>query len=163
MFWPMSTRERSGEVGTLRQHPADEFRREFDVLFNRMFGGWSIPFDQDFGGARHLAFDVDEKDNEIVVRAEVPGFEPNELDIQLDDGVLTVKAEKQQKDAQGERYQSYRRAVTLPRGVDADRVKASYANGVLEMHMPRTDQGKAKRIAVTAGQPGADKGDSKKK
>jgi HSP20 family protein len=61
-------------------------------------GGWLAPFEQNFGAMRMWDFDVKDNDQEIVVRAELPGFEANELDVQLNNDVLTIKAEKEQKD-----------------------------------------------------------------
>jgi HSP20 family protein len=93
-------------------------------------------------------FTVTENDQEILVRAEMPGFEPNELDVHLDDNILTIQAEKQQRGENQEAYRSFFRTITLPSSVDAEKVRADYRNGVLELHIPRPTGKQAKRIQV---------------
>jgi len=144
-----------GKLATRGQqsHPLGLFRHEIDSLFNRFFGGgWLAPFEESFGQMQSLAFDVEEKDNEMVVRADVPGFEQDELDVRLENDVLTVKAEKEQKGDNQREYRSFFRQVTLPAGVDAEKVQASYRNGVLELHMPKPEGSRARRIQIQ-GQP----------
>jgi len=140
-----------GNLATRGQqaHPIDLFRREMDSLFSRFFGGgWLAPFEGSFGQTQGLGLDVQENDNEMVVRADVPGFEENELDVRLENDLLTVKAEKEQKGDNQREYRSFFRQVTLPPGIDADKVQASYRNGVLELHMPRPEGSRAKRIQI---------------
>jgi len=133
-------------------HPVDLFRREMDSLFNRFFGGWMAPFEEDLGLTRGWGFDVDEDDKEIVVRADVPGFEENDLDVRLDGNRLTIKAEKEQKGDDQRGYRSFFRQVTLPSGIDADKAQASYRNGVLELHIPRSEGSRPRRIAIQGQQ-----------
>ena len=96
--------------------------------------------------------EIDDRDDELVVRADVPGFEPNELDVQISGPLLTIKAEKAEEKKRGngqERtYRSFQRSVTVPQGVKADEIKAKYRNGVLELHLPKTEEAKPKRISV---------------
>jgi DNA-binding NtrC family response regulator len=130
-------------------------QRDFDTLFERLLGGRLAPFEQDFGSMRLWDFDVTENDKEIVVRAELPGFEPNELDVQFNQDVLTIKAEKQQKGDREEEYRSFYRTVTLPPGIKADKAQATYRNGVLELHIPRSEEAQPKRIRVEGQQAAA--------
>jgi HSP20 family protein len=132
------------------EYPLQEFREELESMFRRFFGGWLEPFEGDYGSMRTWDFDVSEGDNEIIVKAELPGFEEKELDVQLSDNILTIKAEKEQKGDGRESYRSFRQSVTLPSGIDANKVQASYHNGVLELHIPRAEGAKPKRIAVKA-------------
>jgi HSP20 family protein len=142
-----------GNLTTRNQfHPLDLFRREFDRIFDR-FLGWPAASEQDAGEMRIWDFRVTETDNEIVVRAEMPGFEENELNIQVNDNILTVQAEKEQKGQGMEHYRSYYRSMTLPGGIDPEKIQASYHNGVLEMHIPRPESSRPRRIAVQ-GQKG---------
>ena len=110
-----------------------------------------MPFDQDLGEMRVWDFDLREDDKEITVRAEIPGFEPNEVDVQLNNDNLNIKAEKQQKTEGEEQYRSFFRSVTLPSNVDADKAQATFRNGVLELHLPKTEQAKAKSIRIQNG------------
>ncbi len=120
-----------GSLSTERAHPLEQFRREFDTLFDRFFGGFPEPFDREFGEMRRWDFGMEDRGNELVVRAEMPGFEEKDLDVQLHDNVLTIRAERQEGDGDERRSSSFRRTVTLPAGTDADQVTATYHNGVL--------------------------------
>jgi HSP20 family protein len=142
---------RSSREGSIT-HPLEQFRRQFDSLFNRLFGEWPALSEQKFGEMRIWDFNVMDKENEITVRAEMPGFDEKELDVQLNENVLTIKAEKEQKGDGEERYRSFFRTVTLPAGIDAEKVQASYRNGVLEMHIARRPEARGKRITIQGQQ-----------
>jgi HSP20 family protein len=147
------------------QHPLEQFHQAFESLFDRFFGNFPMLSGQDFGPTRLWDFGVTENDKEVTVRAEMPGFEENEIDVQLNNDMLTIRAEKEQKGGSREEYRSFYRTVTLPSGVDAEKAQATYHNGVLELHFPRPEGAQAKRIQVqgqrngnahqaTAGQQG---------
>ncbi len=89
-----------------------------------------------------------ETDKEVVIRAEIPGFEENELDAQIDRDVLTIKAEHEKKDNGHEEYRTFVRSVALPAGIDAEHVQATYRNGVLELHIPRAEGSQPRHIKV---------------
>jgi HSP20 family protein len=130
--------------------------RTFDTLLDRLFSNWFSPFGGEMESLRMWDFGMTENDRELVVRAEVPGFEPNELDIQLNNDTLTIHAEKEKKSEGQEEYRRFHRVVTLPCAVDADKVEANYRNGVLELHIPRAPGAQPRRIQVQgahAGQP----------
>jgi HSP20 family molecular chaperone IbpA len=118
-----------------------------------MWSGWMAPSRGEFGGERFWDFDVSEDDKEVVVRAEMPGFDEKNLDVQLHNDVLTIKAEKEQKGEGEEQYRRFFRSVTLPPGVEADKAQASYRNGVLEMHFPRSEQAQGRRIPIQGSPP----------
>jgi len=95
--------------------------------------------------------DLEEMENEVVVRAEVPGFEPNELELMLRDNTLTIRAEHREPvegKAAERRHARLERTVTLPAGVEPDKIEARYRNGVLEVHVPRAPEAKPRRIEV---------------
>ena len=149
-------RGRRGELAGARSHPLSQLQDQFDALWDRFFTGWPMPVEEAFGSERFWDLDMEEGNNEVIVRAEVPGFEPNDLDVQVNNDVLTIKAEKKQETKEGEtaagqrerRYAMYRRSVTLPPGTNPDKAEANYRNGVLELHIPRSEEAQAKRIAV---------------
>ena len=149
---PANQRTQGGRLPSRREHPLERLQRDFDTLFDRLAGGWSAPFSQDLATMRVWDFDVTEDDQEIVVRAELPGFEENEIDVQLDNGLLTIKAEKEQKSEREAEYRSFYRSVTLPPAIDPNKVRATYHNGVLELHIPRAEGAKPRRIAVQGQQ-----------
>jgi len=94
--------------------PLEQFRREFDSLFDRFFGGSPVPFDLEFGPSPWWDFGVEDQSNEVVVRAELPGFKERDLDVQLHDNLLTIRAEKQQQDGQERRSRSFCRTRCPP-------------------------------------------------
>ena len=137
-----------GMAARRQQPPLDLLRREFDRIFDRAFGGWMTPFEQDFGEMRVWDFDVREDDKEVTVRAELPGFKPDEVNVQANNDMLTIKAEKEKKSDGEEQYRSFYRSVTLPSGVDADKAQATCRHGVLELHLPKTEKAKGKTIPI---------------
>jgi HSP20 family protein len=128
--------------------PFEQLHNELDTLFQRFFGGWMSPSEEDFGTMHVWDFDVTEGDKEIVVRAELPGFNEKELDVQLNDNLLTIKAERKEESDKERSYRSFRRTVTLPPGIDPGKVQATYRNGVLELRIPTPEGSKARRIPV---------------
>jgi HSP20 family protein len=148
---PGKERSAQGAVAQRETHPLAFFRREFDSLFDRVFGNW--PANSNEWGAPGWSLDVDDKGQELVVRAEAPGFEAGDFDVQVNGDVLRIRAERRQEDKDSEgnsnnRYGRLERWVTLPLGTDRDKVEASYRNGVLEVHLPRTPDAQGRRIQV---------------
>lgn len=103
-----------------------------------------------------LALDVAEDDERYIVKASVPGVDPDQIEVTLTDNVLTIKGEtKSEKDVEEKNYHlrerrfgRFTRSVTLPMPVDADAVEATHENGVLTLHLPKTEAVKPKRITV---------------
>jgi HSP20 family protein len=150
--WKRHTEERGGTA--LIERPRDmlmEMRRELDSLFDRFFGDWPTLFG-DGWPMMGWGFDVDDRENEIVVRAEAPGFEAGDFTIEIVGDSLVLKAERKEEEEGGNGH-SYRRGrlyrrVSLPRGIDADKIEARYHNGVLEVRVPKGEEAKGKRITV---------------
>jgi HSP20 family protein len=100
--------------------------------------------------------DVFEEKDEIVVKAELPGIEKDNIEVNLTDHTLTIKGEKKKEEEVKEEnyyraersYGSFLRTLDLPRDVRADQLKASFKNGILEVRMPKTEEAKAKEIKV---------------
>jgi HSP20 family protein len=95
-------------------------------------------------------FTVEEKEREVVIRMEVPGFAASELEILLSGEVLTIRAEHKEKaemPVEG-RYGKLERTVTLPAGIVPEKIEARYLNGVLEVHVPRVPEALPRRIEV---------------
>ena len=99
---------------------------------------------------------VFEEKDDIVVKAELPGIEKDNIQVNLTDHTLTIKGEKKKEEEVKEEnyyraersYGSFLRTLDLPRDVRADQVKASFKNGILEVRMPKTEEAKAKEIKV---------------
>jgi len=152
---PANRRNQGGPLSTHREHPLERLQRDFDTLFGRLWGGWLAPSPRDVESLRVWDFDVTENDREMVVRAEMPGFEENEIEVQLDNDVLTIKAEKEQKGDGQQEYRSFFRSIALPAGIEADKAQATYRNGVLELHIPRREASQARRIRIQGKQAGS--------
>jgi len=126
--------------------------RLFDDTF---FGGanWEL---QPFSG--DLALDVSEMEDEFLVKASVPGMNPDDLEISFSGRTLTIKGEtKSEEEKEGQRYHlrerrygSFARSITLPAPINADSIEARYDAGVLTLHLPKTEEVKPKRIAIQA-------------
>lgn len=146
-------------------HPLAKIRQEFDSLLNRFF-------DEQWFGSRtssglpslwddsnfHWNWDLgwEDKGNEYIFNAELPGFEPEDFDVKVSGNVLTVHAEHKEqttggKNGNGYRYGSFTRTFTLPHGADDSKIDARYHSGVLELHLPKTEEVKSKRIEVKSG------------
>jgi len=103
--------------------------------------------------------DIYEDEHKIVLKLEVPGMKENELDIQLDNNVLTVKGERRfEKEEKEEnfhrierRYGSFYRSFTVPNTVNQEGVKASYDAGVLRVELEKRAEARPKQIKVAVG------------
>jgi len=109
------------------------------------------------------AIDLVEAAEEYLLRADLPGLGGDDVKVELDDGVLTVSGERRSEgehSANGYRRierasGSFRRSLTLPAGVDAEQIRASFADGVLEVHIPRPEQRKPHRVTIETGSAAA--------
>lgn len=137
----------------------DTFRTEMDRMFDRFFGGdWPIARMGGFGNWLPT-LDVAETDKDITVRAEVPGLDPEDLDISVTGQVLTISGEKKESSEKKDenfyhserRFGSFRRSVTLPVSVDAEKVSAKHKNGVVTIVLPKLESERPKRIPVKEG------------
>ena len=128
---------------------------EMNRLFSTAFEG--AP--QGTGAARRWAppMDLLETDEHFVLRADLPGVSEEDVSIELEDNVLTLSGErKSEHDDHREGFYrvertfgAFSRSLTLPRGVDADGVSASFDRGVLEVRIPKPEQRKPRRISIT--------------
>ncbi|HEX6673782.1 MAG TPA: Hsp20/alpha crystallin family protein [Actinomycetes bacterium] len=106
------------------------------------------------------ALDIAERNDAYVVTVEVPGVKPEQLEITLEDGVLTISGERrfeeETKEAQYHRiersYGAFRRSITLPTRVMSDAIDASFQDGVLTVVVPKAEEAKPKRIEVRTRQ-----------
>jgi HSP20 family protein len=145
-----SERSSGGQVAQRGNDPLSQLRQEFDQLFNRVFGSL-VPTEGN--ETNRWGLDLTSNDKEVVVRAEAPGFEAKDFDVQVTGDVLHIVAEQkasQEKGEQGRWSQTRRleRWVNLPPGTDTEKVEASYRNGVLEIHLPRTPEATGRKIDV---------------
>ena len=145
----------------IRRNPYREMmslRNAMDRLFDDAFVGpqweWQ-PF------SAELALDVAEENDTFVVKASLPGINPDDLDITFTGRTLTIKGEFKAEEEKSDvkfhmrerRYGSFSRSVTLPTPINADAIEAKYDAGVLTLRLPKTEDVKPKRIAISAGEP----------
>ena len=105
------------------------------------------------------AVEMVEKDEELVLTAELPGVKFEDVEIDLEDNFLTIRGEKKdEKEKEGRRYHvwersygSFERAFTLPRTVDPENIKAQYDDGILTVHLPKTKEARGRKIAIESG------------
>lgn len=99
------------------------------------------------------------KDGNLVVRADIPGLEPKDIELSVLGNVLTIKGErKDEKEVKKENYfrreisyGAFERHVTLPQGIETDKIKANFKNGVIEVMMPMAKEAVAKKIPLDGG------------
>ncbi len=105
------------------------------------------------------AVDVYEKDNEVVVKAEIPGMSKDDIEVSLANSTLTISGEKKKEEEIKDQdyyrcersFGSFSRSIELPAPVKTEDAKASFVNGVLEIHLPKTAETKRKLITVEVG------------
>ncbi len=123
--------------------------------FDRFFGdlGWPTISSEEEGWTPSL--DVAETENELVVRVEIPGMNEKDVDINLSRGLLTISGEKKVEKVENETchcmescYGKFSRTVRLPFEVEADKVDATFKNGVLRITLPRSEAAKPKKIEI---------------
>jgi len=142
-----------GDLARLGAFPAlmRRMQSEFGELFERFDREWPLSL-QDFGRGWHWGLDVEDKEDCFVIRAEAPGFEAGDFDLRLSGDRLILrasrKAETKAKELERrEQYECYE-SMTLPPGIDKDKIDARYHNGVLTVTIPKTKEGRGKKIAV---------------
>jgi HSP20 family protein len=105
------------------------------------------------------ALDISERKDAYLVTVELPGIELDDLEITMEDGLLTIQGERQFTSESSEqqfhrverRYGAFRRSITLPAQVQAEQIEASFENGVLQILVPKMEEAKPKRIQVRPG------------
>lgn len=139
----------AGSPATRDWHPLARFRDEFDQLLDSFWSDWPDP---GFQFSPWSGLDVEDREDELLIRAEAPGFEPDEFDVQITGNHLTLRAEHKEEASGGGkssyRYGQFQRTVPLPTGIDPEKVEARYHSGVLTLRVPKTEAAKGRRITV---------------
>ena len=129
-------------------------------LFEESARGMNRGQEEDWAvGAWAPAVDIYEKGSDLVLQAELPGVDPKDVDIRIENNVLMLKGERKFEDEtkredyhRVERaYGSFTRAFTLPSTVDTSKVKAEYKDGVLRITLPKREEAKPKQIQINVG------------
>jgi HSP20 family protein len=141
----------------VRWDPFQELVAMSDRL-NRTDNDSSTPRTEESFGAWVPPVDIFERQDQLVIRAEVPGVQKEDMDVRIENGVLTLHGERKQdtdvKDECALRmervYGAFTRSFSLPTTVDAARVAAVYKDGVLEVTVPKAESAKPKTIEIKA-------------
>ena len=131
----------------------DRLNRLFNETMGRFVGSEGVR-----SGAWLPAVDIYENEQNIVLKAELPGIDPKDVEATVHEGTLYLKGErKYEKEVKEESYHhversygSFARSFELPASVDADKVQAEFKDGVLTLTMPKKEEAKAKKIKISA-------------
>jgi len=153
MFDLMPHRRRSGRE-------LARFRDEMDSLFNRFFD-MDFPLSRRFFGDGEWAprVDVSEGKGEVTIKAEVPGCDTKDIDVKLEDRLLTISGEKKEEKEETDEnfhrvertYGSFSRMVELPGEVDPEAIDATYKKGILKLVFKKIQASEAKKVEIKAG------------
>ena len=149
----------------IRREPFTEiapFETEVDRFFDRALGIFDLPIytPRTYILERSLIapIEVFDSDGNTVVRLELPGMTMDDVDISVSDGLLTIKGEKKSEKEMKEEdcycservYGSFRRTLSVPKGLDESNIHATYDNGVLEVVLPKIEEKKGRKVKVQA-------------
>lgn len=125
---------------------------------NRVFGLTTPTFLQDEAMGWMPAVDLKEMDEEYLLTAELPGLEEKDIEVDVDNDVLTLKGEKKTEREETKEgrwhlmersYGSFERAFTLPRAVNPEAVKAEFTDGILAIHMPKKKEATGRKVEIS--------------
>ncbi len=137
-------------IVTYRPH-LNNLLDSFDSLFDTFVS------DSTRSATSRPAVDIREKDETYVLEADLPGLTEKDVDVNINDNLLTISAEKHEENESDEkngyvvrerRSHSFKRSFVLPRDVDRDSIEASFSNGVLTLSLPKTAEAKPRQIEV---------------
>ena len=145
-------------MNLMRWDPYREIASLQDRL-NRVFGGRTERDDEMSLAAWAPPVDIAEEKDRILITAELPGFRENEIEIQTENGMLTLRGERRfEKEAEGKNYHrversygQFVRSFSLPNNVDREKIKATFKNGLLQVELPKREDAKPKTIKITVG------------
>ena len=138
-----------GEVG--------RFRNDIDRLFDRFFDWGASPWTAE-GSQWVPSVDVSETGKKVIIKAEIPGMDPKDIDISINGNRLTLRGErKHEHEEKGENFHrmerscgAFSRTIELPAEVDSNKVEATYKNGILKVNLAKTKENAVKKIEVKA-------------
>ncbi len=129
-------------------------KRDMDHLWDRFFS--ADPSIAPWGKGWVPSLDVSETKDKLIVKTEIAGVDPKDIDIKISGDVLTIKGEKkEEKEEKDEnyhlmerRYGTFSRSIQLPMEVNEKKIKANYKNGVLKITLPKSEKSKAKATTI---------------
>ena len=134
------------------------FGRTFNQVFDEMFGRHLLRPTEEAAlcGAWMPAVNILEREDGITITVELPGLDAKEVDVTVDNGVMSISGERRMEEAQeGETFHrlessfgAFERRFTIPRSVDAGKIAASFKNGVMTVNLPKREESKPKSIKI---------------
>jgi HSP20 family protein len=138
---------------------ADRFNRAFGAPIGRerdeemSLGAWMPPVD------------ISEDQDKIRLTAELPGFREDQVSIQMEGGVLTIRGERKFEDEKQGRnfhrversYGQFLRSFTLPNNVDREKIRATFSDGILDIEIPKSEEARPRQIKISSGSPRKEK------
>jgi HSP20 family protein len=161
----MAKEPKSNLPGFWGRDPFSNFRKEFDELVDNLFSGKALEFPKMEmktslpEGVLRPSVDIKENDKAVTMTAELPGLVEDDVDVSVREGVLTLKGEKKMEETREDedvhvmerQYGSFQRSISLPDRVDAEAIKAKFANGVLTVTMPKKAEAKSSTRKIPVG------------
>ncbi len=140
--------------------PFEEIERYFDRFFQNPFSLLARPtFTPSFARLGEISPSVDiyEEDNEVIVKAEVPGINRDDIKVTVTENTLTIAGEKKQEEKVEKKdyhriersYGTFSRSFRLPENVDGDKAKAKFKDGVLEIRLPKVKESRERKIEIS--------------
>jgi HSP20 family protein len=147
-----------GSVGVSPWRELEQMSNRLTRLFDE---SWPSGTRTANGGTWFPAVNVEETADELVLTAELPGMSHEDIELEVENNVLTISGEKRNEREETEErryhlwertYGSFQRSFTLPRTVDADSIEARFKDGVLHVHLPKMDEAKGRKISIRTEQ-----------
>lgn len=118
----------------------------FDSIFNEMDSFLTSP---DEGAGQGLRIHVDESDEAYELKAEMPGLLEDQVNVNMENDLLSITAEYSEESSNSFRRGKYRRTFSLPNDVDTDNIKASMERGILKIELPKSERSKPRKIEIS--------------
>lgn len=134
----------------------DPFWKQFNALANQFANGPKTDNEGDFMGAWSPAVDIYDDGGQVVIHAEIPGIKKDDIDVRVENNVLTIRGKKERKEEVKEEgyvrtersYGSFSRSFSLPTTVAMAKIQAEYKEGVLTLQIPKAEEAKPRQIEV---------------
>ena len=144
----------------------DNVRREFDELIDRFLGGTPRSMQRLNALLKEPAIESYVEGDKMVVRAEMPGLDPKDIEVTVNGNMLTIRGSREERHEEKRRdflhreisHEEMERSITLPPGTTGEGIKASYKNGILELIVPIPKEASTKKVQVQSGNGGGNGG-----
>ena len=137
---------------------AAKLSRRMERLFDEMLGNgiWRTSEEHSLRGSWVPAINILEKDNEIIITADLPGLKAEDVEVTIEEGTLSIRGERKLEEAsEGETYHrverlygSFERSFTLPNSIDVDAIAAHFSNGEMVLTLPKREESKPRSVKI---------------